>query len=259
MMDFNERVIPGVSSNFMFKEALARYEFASKFISAKDNVLDFGCGTGYGSFYLTKLSAHVTGVDIDREALAFARKKYAKKGLNFKHGNVENKINEKYNAICSFEVVEHINSPKAYLENIYKSLLPGGYFILSTPNSKVSSPDGKLQSEYHTKEYDFNELSSMLNRRFKSVKIYGQTKSAKAKAAWKDFLVSQDKRQAIVTTDKLGIRKLIPKSVKEKAWKIIGNFAGRKPQEYLDTADFPVTLKNVKMADYFIAVCQKSQ
>jgi hypothetical protein len=33
MMDFNERVIPGVTANFQLKESLARYEFVKRYIT----------------------------------------------------------------------------------------------------------------------------------------------------------------------------------------------------------------------------------
>ena len=48
----------------MYRQAMARYMFAKRYIR-KPN-LDIGCGTGYGTVG--------TGIDIDSEAIVFAKK-----------------------------------------------------------------------------------------------------------------------------------------------------------------------------------------
>lgn len=259
MMDFNERVIPGVSSNFMYKEAIARYFFASKFIKPGMKVLDLGCGTGYGAKILAQNGAKVLAIDRDKEALAFASKHFKDKNIKFIKGNVILSHGKNYNVVVSFEVIEHLKNPSVFLLNIKRSLVPGGVFIVSTPNAKISSPNGGVASSYHEKEYRYSEFSEMLKQKFDKVEIFGQTKSRMAKKSWQDFLKSQNVREGIVNRDLFGIRKLIPKSAKEKVWKYFGNFVGRRAQEVLDERDFPISKKIVSMSDYFIAVCQKSQ
>ncbi|HEX6977515.1 MAG TPA: class I SAM-dependent methyltransferase [Patescibacteria group bacterium] len=258
MMDFNERVIPNVSSNYLFKEALARYEFVKRFIKNGMRVIDLGCGTGYGSAVLSELGCEVTGIDIDKEAVDYATKHYGKK-TKFIKGNIKDLRlkNSEFDIACSFEVIEHIDNPKAFLKEVKRIIKKGSYFILSTPNASVVSPHGGVSSPYHTKEFNYRELSSLLKKEFKSVKILGQTKSVKAKKAWGDFLKSQGTRQGFVEKDKFGIRKMVPKSVKEKIWKYLGNFYGRESQEKLETKDFPIKRTNVQKSYYFIAICRK--
>lgn len=258
MMDFNERVIPGVSSNFMFKEALARYEFAKKYVKSGMNVLDLGSGTGYGTSVLGVDGVNVFGIDINAEAVDFSNNHYANRNVNFKKGNILTKLPiQKYEVIVSFETIEHLKKPDLFLKNISSSLRKNGLLIMSTPNAPIISPNGGVGSPYHTKEFNYDELNKILKKNFGKVKIFGQFKSNKALLAWEDFLKSQIARESVVKSDPLGLRKFIPREIKEFAWKYLGNFFGRKTQEILETKDFPIHAESVKLAFYFVAVCTK--
>ncbi len=258
MMDFNERVIPNVSSNFLFQEALSRYEFAKKFIKPGMRVADLGCGTGYGSVYLSKIGCEVVGVDKNLEAVEYAKKHYGKWARFLKRDIEKLSLKDKeFDVVCSFEVIEHLNNVKAFVKEAKRILKRGGFFILSTPNASVVSPGGGVASPYHTKEFRYGELLNLLRREFKSVRILGQTKSPNAQEAWNDFLKSQESRQGFVEKDRFGIRKMIPKSFKEKMWKYLGSLYGRRTQEGLGIKDFPIRAGRIEKSCYFIAICQK--
>ena len=96
-MEFTgERIIPkedfcGPNTN-IYKEHVARYEFASKYIKSK-KILDIACGSGYGSEILSKNGAyHVIGCDISEEAIEYAKKYYQHNNIEFISGNIT-KIN----------------------------------------------------------------------------------------------------------------------------------------------------------------------
>jgi len=254
MMDFNERVIPGVSANFLYQEALARYKFAQKFVKPGIKILDVGCGTGYGSAILSE-KAKVIGIDNNREAIEFAKKNYGKK-ITFKIGTAENLTikNNAFETVLAFEVIEHLKYPQIALNEIKRVLKPEGKFILSTPNIKFQP---HTRSPYHFQEYDYQKFLEILVGNFNKVTLFGQNKSKRAKEALADFMKSQKARQSLVNSDIFGIRKLLPKSLKEKVWKYTGSLVGRATQETLRTEDFPITRKDVNKAEYFIALCQK--
>jgi len=257
MMDFNERVIPGVTANFQFKESSARYEFARKIFKKGTKVLDVGCGTGYGSSLLAK-KCKVFAIDINEEAINFARKHYSNR-IKFRVAKTERLPfkNQEFDAICSFEVIEHIEKVDRMLKEIYRVLKNGGKFVLSTPNRGINSPDGKFKSPYHVREYIPEEFLELLKKYFPKVEIKSQKKNEVAEKAFKDFLESQKAREKIVDRDVLGIRKVIPVFMKERIWKYAGNLFGRRTQESLKTFDFPIKSGNLKSAEYLIAVCEK--
>lgn len=252
-MDFNERVIPGISANFLFQEAISRYHFALKFISSGKNVLDVGCGTGYGT-HLISQKTKVTGVDIDAEAIGFAKSHYF--GPTYIQSSAERLpfAKEIFDVVCSFEVIEHIENPRNLIKEVRRVLKKKGKFIISTPNKSVISPHSDVSSPYHFREYTYDQLYKFLKQYFNHVEIFGQTKSPKAQEAFSDFMNSQKARESLVQSDKLGIRQIIPDSLKEFIWKYVGGFFGRKTQDYLSYEDFPISKTKVKESEFFLVV-----
>ena len=86
---------------------VATYQYAFKFIAGK-RVLDFGCGSGYGSYMLSGMAHSVTAVDVSREAVDFAKEKHAAANLVFK--TIPELADEKYDVITSFQVIEHVSN-----------------------------------------------------------------------------------------------------------------------------------------------------
>ncbi|WP_308436519.1 class I SAM-dependent methyltransferase [Virgibacillus salexigens] len=63
-------------TNGLLIEHIARYHFASN--HANGNVLDFACGSGYGSHIIAKLCKNqinkIVGLDNDKQVIEYAKK-----------------------------------------------------------------------------------------------------------------------------------------------------------------------------------------
>jgi cyclopropane fatty-acyl-phospholipid synthase-like methyltransferase len=166
---------------------IQRYEFGANYCAGK-NVLDVGCGSGYGGYYLASLpGTTVLGVDISDEALGEAKQFFGGPAIEFLKADVE-KLTE-YPAICerapfqavvNFENIEHLYHPEQMVAGVRKLLDRDGVFITSTPNGELSerTEHGYYRcSKFHVKEFTESEIRSVLGQSFSRIELFGQWKT----------------------------------------------------------------------------------
>ena len=108
----------------------------------KLKILDLGCGGGLVSEGIAKLGADVTGIDFIEENIRVAKKhaKQNKLEINYIVKDFEKeRLTSKYDVIIIFEVLEHLENWKSFLEKIQKNLKPKGVLIASTINRNLIS------------------------------------------------------------------------------------------------------------------------
>ncbi|MBT0666178.1 methyltransferase domain-containing protein [Geobacter pelophilus] len=95
-------------------------------------ILEIGCATGEFLELLTREGADAEGLEISEFAAEIARKK----GLEVTTGTIEEMGNSTspFDMILAFEVIEHVPSPVAFLEQVAGLIRSGGHLLLSTPN-----------------------------------------------------------------------------------------------------------------------------
>lgn len=96
------------------------------------NILDIGCGTGNHLVHFFKKKIETTGVDLSKQMIKLAIKKYPK--INFYSKNAKTFFfKEKFDVITSlFHVISYINTDRELLEifkNVKKHLSEEGTFI----------------------------------------------------------------------------------------------------------------------------------
>ncbi|HAM99045.1 MAG TPA: class I SAM-dependent methyltransferase [Marinilabiliales bacterium] len=102
-------------------------------LSGKD-IAEIGCGRGGGLSYVVRTFSPATalGIDLNERAVRFCNQHYQHKGLTFRQGDAQNLpfINN-----ASFDVILNVESSHRYpqmelfLNEVYRLLRPGGYFL----------------------------------------------------------------------------------------------------------------------------------
>ncbi len=92
-------------------------------------LLDIGCGEGYFLDKAKSLVDFAMGSEFNQTAIKRCRDKnllISTKPLD--------EISEKFDFICMFQILEHISSPKVFLQDALNLLEPGGIIFVVTPN-----------------------------------------------------------------------------------------------------------------------------
>ncbi len=174
-----ERIIPGDEGWKLYGyEHQQRYDFF-KDRSTGRAVLDAACGVGYGSCLLNDAgAASVVGIDVSQEAVEYARQHYVRPNLSYAIGDCEElPFHEaQFDLVLSFETIEHLHHPAAFIESVHRVLRPGGVFICSTPNIYRHSkdPDQLDRNVHHVSEMDFEEFEQVFSSRFFVLERYLQ-------------------------------------------------------------------------------------
>lgn len=124
------------------------------------DVVDVGCGLGVLLLYLPP-NARFIGIDISERALAAARA-YVRHGAEFRSGGfpclpVESESCDF--AVC-LEVLEHLDDDARAVRELHRVLRPGGYLLLSVPNTYYWSEYRSLIG--HLRHYTAQSLTDLL-------------------------------------------------------------------------------------------------
>lgn len=137
---------------------IIRYQFARKHLIGQ-KVLDAACGSGYGSELLDPVETYV-GVDYADYCIEFAKDNFPAEHRTFIEGDIY-LLNDRFpdshfDAIISFETLEHVDHPDKVLAAFYKLLKPSGQLITSIP---LNHPD----LIYHKRQYTHREVLELLD------------------------------------------------------------------------------------------------
>jgi SAM-dependent methyltransferase len=170
-----ERLIPGEVDIDLLNEHVARYHFAVRLARGK-RVLDAGCGAGYGSAELADVAESVTAIDIAPAAVEYARAHYALPNLAFEQASCTQLpyAGGAFDLVVAFEVIEHLENWRDFLQEIRRVLAPAGQLIVSTPNrlyyNESRGADGA--NPFHVHEFDFAEFNRELKQFFPYVSMF---------------------------------------------------------------------------------------
>jgi len=120
--------------------ATQAYEVIAHFLSKQDlhrlSCLDIGCSTGIITSYFAPHFKRTIGVDIDKNAISFAKKTYKREDLTFRVEDAR-KLTfpaNSFDVIICQEVYENVDEPTKLLSEIYRVLKPGGICYFTADN-----------------------------------------------------------------------------------------------------------------------------
>jgi len=160
-----ERTLPGIpEENYWFQRHVVAYQMAAAMVAGRE-VLDAGVGEGYGAAMLASTAASVVGVDIEADVIDHAATAYP--SVRFQTADLVSLPfpDGSFDAVVSFQVIEHLQRPREFVSECARVLRPGGRLILSTPNRLTFSPTG-VRNPFHTVEFAAAELRAVLTASF---------------------------------------------------------------------------------------------
>lgn len=130
-----------------FQDHIRRYTWALPWVAGRE-VVDLGCGTGYGAFMLSWVARSVVGVDVSRQALEFGCGRFRAGNLSLYVGDVEADPLPPAEVYVAFEMFEHLLNPAVLIGRIR------GMLIWSVP---VDCP-----GEFHRQVYSMEEACALV-------------------------------------------------------------------------------------------------
>lgn len=165
-----ERYIPGQTSRNVSQDHVRRYHHVRNKLKGK-RVLDIACGSGFGMQILSAVATVVAGADYSFEAVNFAKRNFMRNvdgGVQANASSIPFADNS-FDAVVSFETIEHLRKPVKFLKEVKRVLIPNGHLYISTPVKR-----GNRLDKYHFREYTISEFTRLLSRFFLIQKIEGQ-------------------------------------------------------------------------------------
>ncbi len=175
LMLTGERTIPGLDiENYWFRRHEVVYQRLAARCAGAD-VLEAGCGEGYGADLIAGVARRVVAVDYDEATVAHVRSRYPR--VDVMRANLAKLPlpDASMDVVVNFQVIEHLWDQPQFVAECARVLRPGGLLMVSTPNRITFSPGRDTPiNPFHTRELNADELTALLvDAGFADVSISG--------------------------------------------------------------------------------------
>jgi len=118
-----------------------KYRLIQKFHPQAHSVLDYGTATGEFLRFMQEKTFSVSGVEPNKDAREIANDKLE----NSVRVSID-ELNDNYDVITLWHVLEHIAEPEELIQKLKEKLNPGGIMLIAVPNFK--SYDAAYYAQY---------------------------------------------------------------------------------------------------------------
>ena len=170
-----ERTIPDLDiENYWFRRHQVVYQRMAPRCAGRD-VLEAGCGEGYGADLIAGVARRVVAVDYDEAAVTHVRSRYPR--VEVMQANLAQLPlpDASVDVVLNFQVIEHLWDQAQFVAECARVLRPSGLLMVSTPNRITFSPGRDTPvNPFHTRELNADELTELLiDGGFSDVSISG--------------------------------------------------------------------------------------
>jgi 2-polyprenyl-3-methyl-5-hydroxy-6-metoxy-1,4-benzoquinol methylase len=102
--------------------------------SSVKRVLEVGCGRGYFLRSLETVGHSGLGLELNHQAIVDKVTNLEVRAQDLQ--SLASTEPESFDVACSFQVLEHVTDPEAFIRGCIRAVRPGGLIILSTPNNE---------------------------------------------------------------------------------------------------------------------------
>ena len=240
------------SENPIYQRHMAAYLAAVPYM--KGSVLELGCGEGYGMALLAKHCEQYLGVDkhpvpnlhIPPQARVMQATFPPLGGIN----------SNQFDAVVTFQVIEHLEDDLAFLKEIHRVLKPGGVLLLTTPNRLMSL----TRNPWHVREYDPTSMKQLLESVFGRVDLQGVFGNSVVMEYYEQNKASV---QRLTRWDFLNLQHRLPRRWLQVPYDLANRLNRRNLRQAntglvsrIRSEDYPIAPLSDRALDYF-ALCYK--
>lgn len=219
------------------RTAELRLNHIKQYGKAGGRLLDVGCSVGFFLEVAQDFGFTVQGVELSFEAIAIAKDSVRDKISNADANKHIRKYGACYDVVTAYDIIEHTQTPQAFLSDLYNALKPGGVVAIAAPDTDhwlryvMGSSWSMLQPMQHTFLFSRRAIKAMLIKAgFEDVVVLPAKKTLTL-----NYLFGQlSQTNPIISSFYKYAGKLVPSLIGDALIEVnIGEFfaMGRKPSE----------------------------
>lgn len=156
--------------------SMARYKFIAKMLAGKKDVLEVGCGDGWGTNIVIREVGSIHCVDMDPVLVKESEEMKMDDQITFAlHDLRKSPVSPPRDAVYLLDVLEHLEKEDEdiFLKNIAASIIADGVCIVGIPSLESQEYASKPSRATHVNCKSGNDLKQTLEKYFKNVFLFG--------------------------------------------------------------------------------------